>query len=66
MQVIERPNCDWVRPTRLELTMWRALTRGEGSPLTVSEWNGGIDRGLKLWSETHVHIPALLGFVNRS
>lgn len=59
MQVITKPNPDWVRPTRLELTMWQALTHIEGRPRTVAEWNDGVDKGIAHWNAAHEHTPAL-------
>lgn len=59
MQVITKPNPDWIRPTRLELIVWQALTRIEGKPLRVSEWNNGIEKGIAHWSAAHDHTPAL-------
>lgn len=59
MQVIEQPNSDWIKPTRLELTMWQALTRSEGRPLSVQQWNDAIEEALTRWMEAREHTPQL-------
>lgn len=59
MKILEQPNRDWVRPTKLELMLFHALTGVEGKPHTVDDWNTSIDRGIKRWEAAMDHTPAL-------
>jgi hypothetical protein len=59
MKILEQPNRDWVRPTRLELMLFHALTGVEGKPHTVDDWNTSIDRGVKRWEAALDHTPAV-------
>lgn len=59
MKIVEQPNSDWIHPSKMELALFHALTQLEGRPLSVAQWNDGIERGLKRWEAAMEHTPAL-------